>query len=1540
MADSKQYELIFLLRAQMDASLKQFSLVGGQIKELEQKIQQYNNTLKDIGAYKQQTAAINDYGQKLKQQEATLAEVTQKFNEATAAVKTAEQAYRQHQTAIDSLNLKIAEVKARIAELNAAMKQDGADTKALAQQKAECSAQLAKYNLQLQKEKQALQETKQKLNENRAAERELLEQKNQSQAAMDRLREKLAQEREKLTDLSEALKKAGVDTKNLEEAEKSLAKQIQEATDEQERITEFANRVNDLADKFTVLKMAASGVQSAIRPVMDFFKDSLDAAAKLEYGMSSVQAVSGATAAETKQLTAVVKEMGATTIYTAEQSAQAMQNMALAGWDAQQMISGLPAVIKLAAAAGEDLAEMTSIVSDGMNAFQLSGEAAAVKFADVLAKAATSSNTNVSLLGQSLSYVETTAGNLGYSIEDVSLALAAMANNALKGGVSGSALNTILTRMSGSNSTAAKQMEKMGLSMYYTVDAMGHAEGEAKALKIFLDELREAFKNFGDDAQAAQIAAYNLAGMRGMRGLLAIVNQSDEQWAKLTNEVYNYAGAADQISGIRMDNYTGQMYLLTSAWDALKTSVGEQFIPTATAALEVLTDITNGANEFVQNNGFVVRAIAAGTAALGGMLTVITALALGVQAFRFAMATLKITELMTLGTAFGWIVGIAAAAGLAIAAFTSNVDNGVESVKELTEAAREMGKTMEDAAETYEDTTASVLAAANVADHYIDKLEEMGDYASLSAEKQREYQNTLALLLQVMPELSNSISQTTDKYGRTTYTLETTTEALRKNTEAWKQNAMAQAYQDQLTAMYEGYSAVLIEAEKNSIGLTRAQYELEAAQQKQTDTIDRMNELWAEASEEANRQWQEYGILADATAFLTQEYYDLQNSLADVSDEIWTAEQNIRNHEKAIDKDKEAVEEARAEIELTEEAVRNLTDATEDGTRASAEAAEQEAKLLDVFAATEQGLESLTEAYTEAYEAAYDSFSGLFGLFEKVEEKQTTTMQEITDALSSQAAYFAEYRDNLAAVAEAAEQSGIDLSGVWSKLTDGSQESAAAVAAMAESVKNGDVGELEAYVDQFNDLQEKILSLSDLVAQEDEAVKDALAQAEKDIAEAVANTEASEEAYNAMEATIQGYLDDLNGSGNGVGRVNAAIAAAGAQWKSTIANMFTTSSAASVVTNALKGNYSTFYFYDGILINGRYRITNSPDRCGKLPVGQNVTGWVPAEDCGAAGGGNNGDSDEGGEAEGNASTGLSIDATIIRQNWNTDGKDMALDCGTFELDTVDCDGPPAEVTIKATSLPFDAQIRQTKKTKGWEKYNLSGIAAEMAAKNGMECMFLSTNDPFYERVEQYQMSDIAFLKKLCHDAGISLKATNKMLVLFDQPDYEAKPAVLTIRKDNGRVLPAAPEAHGAYGRSGDCEAYTSYHLSVGTADAQYQSCRVSYNDPATGKCIEGVAKIPDYKDSDENQQLEITAKVGSVAEAKKLAEKRLRLHNKYCRTAEFTMPGNPAAAAGVTVELKGWGAWDGTYIVKQAIHTVNADGYTTSISLRRALEGY
>lgn len=285
-----------------------------------------------------------------------------------------------------------------------------------------------------------------------------------------------------------------------------------------------------------------------------------------------------------------------------------------------------------------------------------------------------------------------------------------------------------------------------------------------------------------------------------------------------------------------------------------------------------------------------------------------------------------------------------------------------------------------------------------------------------------------------------------------------------------------------------------------------------------------------------------------------------------------------------------------------------------------------------------------------------------------------------------------------------------------------------------------------------------------------------------------------------------------------------------------------------------------------------------------------------------------------------APTGFKMEGVIVPENWTGGGSDAVLPCGEFELDSVAASGPPAVIDIKGTSLPFSAQVRQTKKSKAWESYTLSGIAKEMAAANGMVCMYESASDPFYSRVEQIKTSDIQFLETLCHNAGISLKATNRILVLFDQAAYESKAAVFTIKRGGG--------------------AYTKYKLNVGTADTQYSSCRVSYVLPS-GKCISATAKVEDYKaDAKNNQQLEITARVADKEEAKALAEKLLRKHNRYAKTATFTLPGNIALVAGVTVMLERWGAWDGKYIITQAKHTVGGSGYTVQVKLRRVLEGY
>jgi len=279
--------------------------------------------------------------------------------------------------------------------------------------------------------------------------------------------------------------------------------------------------------------------------------------------------------------------------------------------------------------------------------------------------------------------------------------------------------------------------------------------------------------------------------------------------------------------------------------------------------------------------------------------------------------------------------------------------------------------------------------------------------------------------------------------------------------------------------------------------------------------------------------------------------------------------------------------------------------------------------------------------------------------------------------------------------------------------------------------------------------------------------------------------------------------------------------------------------------------------------------------------------------------------------------GAEISAVIIQRNWYSDGKDKVLDCGTFEVDGLDANGPPTKVTIKGTSIPHKTSIRTQKKSKAWEKIKLSAIANEIAGTSGMKCMFESEYDPLYSRVEQVQESDIIFLQRLCKNAGISLKVTAKIIVLFDAAAYEQKNAIRSIVKGSSDVL--------------------TYRFGTNFNDTAYGSCHVTYTDPATGKTIEYTYTPQETKGN--GQVLEINEKVKSKDEARQLAMKRLRQKNKEEFTAEFTLVGDLNLVAGVTVNVSGYGMFDGKYIIETATHKLTG-GYNVTLKLRRVLEGY
>ena len=604
--------------------------------------------------------------------------------------------------------------------------------------------------------------------------------------------------------------------------------------------------------------------------------------------------------------------------------------------------------------------------------------------------------------------------------------------------------------------------------------------------------------------QSNMLKALGLAADQ-MTGAVNTANTAWQQNTALTNEANKrYATAQSRLT------------MMQNAYNNLKVAIGDAYTPALSEAYGVGTKVLNEITKFVQANPGAVAAITGLSTALGA-----AAVAAAAFALKAKIAAAAAAFLTTVTPGVNVIMGVAAAVGVVtagiIALASSAANDAVPSVKELTEAARGMREAMDEAKATYDDTVTSTMAAAGVADTYIGKLEELEAAGLNTDEQHRQYHNTLALLCQVVPELADYIDLETD-------TINGGTEALRANTEAWKQNAMQQAYQDQLTELYSQYSAVLIEAEENSIGLTKAQYSLEAAQQKLSDTYAQMDALWADAQKQADAYYDQYGYYTDATAFLSQEYYDLQNSIYDTNNEIWAAEKSIKNYNKAMEEDADAVSDAEAEIALAEEAVKNLTTSMNEGTGASEEAAAQVSEFQAAISGVQEKINALVESYNEAYSAAYESISGQYQLWDEAAKVVATSAGSINSALESQITYWQDYNANLQSLTDrSADIEG--LSDMIASFADGSSDSVNAIAGMAGATDE----QLATMVANWKTLQQEQQNAAGSVADLKTDFTATMDELQTALTEDIEAMDLGDEAKASAQATIQGFIDGAVG---------------------------------------------------------------------------------------------------------------------------------------------------------------------------------------------------------------------------------------------------------------------------------------------------------------------------------------------------------------------------------------------------------------------------
>lgn len=539
------------------------------------------------------------------------------------------------------------------------------------------------------KQEAALESNRQKLERLTAEHDKLQREMSETAAPSEELRQKMAKnekqiaattakieaQEQRLQTLGSELSDAGVNTANLSAENERLAKTYDKVKKSQEELAKVSAALeqNNAAISQTKTQLAGTlGTLAALGGAI--YAGPVKKAAEFEAQMSTVKAISNASAGDMKRLSEEAKHMGATTQFTAVEAGKALEYMAMAGWKTDQMLGGLPGIMNLAAASGEDLGQVSDIVTDALTAFNMTADQSG-RFADVLAQASSNANTNVSMMGSTFQKVAPVAGALGYSVEDMSLGIGLMANASIKAEVAGTSLKTALANMANPTKQMQAYMDKYGISLT-------NADGSMKTFRGVIDNLRSSLGGLSESEQVA--AATAIFGKESFAGMLAIVNASDADFKKLSDSVNNAAGAAERMAQIKLDNFEGKVTLLKSAFEGLQIALGDALLPTFTQGAENAAELISKLTEFINANPELVRTIVKVTAGLlafkaaaltaklgflelkGGVLTVQKVMALfkgktalaGVEAVGFAGKVKGVAKSVT-----GYFGGIGSAAG-------------------------------------------------------------------------------------------------------------------------------------------------------------------------------------------------------------------------------------------------------------------------------------------------------------------------------------------------------------------------------------------------------------------------------------------------------------------------------------------------------------------------------------------------------------------------------------------------------------------------------------------------------------------------------------------------------------------------------------------------------------------------------------------------------------------------------------------------------------------------------------------------------------
>lgn len=622
---------------------------------------------------------------------------------------------------------------------------------------------------------------------------------NDTTEAIDRNNQYLAEAEQSADGCATSIDKFGKEVKD-------AGKEVKDAGEESEDFgKKSTNAINTLA-----AALAAAGVSRALGEIADVLKECVSAAAGFEEAMSAVKALSGANAAEFQKLSEMAKQMGETTKYTAAESAEAFQYMALAGWNTEEMLEGIAPILNLASAANMDLARASDIVTDYLTAFGLTAADSAA-FADKMAYAMSHSNTSADQLGEAYKGCAATAESMGYSVEETTAALMVMANASVKGGDAGTALNAIMTRLATDTKDCASTLAEYGVNVY-------DSQGNMQSLSSILQGISQVWATLTNEQQAN--LAKSIAGTNHYSDLQTILKGCSDAAQETGKSFTDYAaaletcsGSAEEMAGTMLDNLNGKMTLMNSALDSLKISIGNALMPVLGELADAGADGFSWASKFVDENPWLVQAI---TGAVGA----VALLAGGLTAYAAVTAAAKaVQDALNLSMSLCPAVAIAAAIGalvVVVGSWVASLDDADESTKAFTESLEETKTAYEELSASMEEEQAATAATA-------DSLKSLLEVEEKSAAQKAAISEMVDRLNEAVPNLGLAYDAASDSINMTTEALDALVEHAAAQEEYEAQVArLSELYTEQaeITARLEEAQTALAEAQETGSGNT------------------------------------------------------------------------------------------------------------------------------------------------------------------------------------------------------------------------------------------------------------------------------------------------------------------------------------------------------------------------------------------------------------------------------------------------------------------------------------------------------------------------------------------------------------------------------------------------------------------------------------------------------------------------------------------------------------------------------------------------